>query len=87
MNKGQKTEEPKSYTEKKREPKDDEGNARISDTNDAEVVNRRAGRNKVSQKKIGGIQVAAFGLKNDLLLTRHVDKGWAKPITLISQTR
>ena len=42
---------------------------------------------KFRRKKKGGIQVAAFGLKNDLLLTRHVDKGWAKPITLISQTR
>jgi hypothetical protein len=42
---------------------------------------------KFRREKTVRIQVAAFGLKNDLLLTRDVDKGWATPITLISRTR
>jgi hypothetical protein len=59
----------------------------ISNTNDAEHHKRRAGRNKVSQKEKRNAQVAAFELKNNQLLIRPVDTGWAKPITFISRTR
>ena len=84
--KSEKSQEPKTYDERGKITKGRKEKTQTSNTNDAEAHKRRIGK-KISQKEKRNTWVAAFELKNNQLLTRPVDTGWAMPITLISQTR